>query len=83
MRQGFNDEHSLDRDDLRYISSVFDDLRISDESVFYTYSRLFPRRNAMCRGISRSLRKLDEILLPRIPALKSRYSLACLELSKR
>ena len=82
-RQGFTSEHSLGEDDLAYLRRVFDEVRIGHESFFYTWGRLLPRPSPLARAFSRGLRRLDAALLPRLPALRRRYSLAMLELFKR
>jgi hypothetical protein len=75
-------EHSLDEADLARLRTVFADVRISDPSFFYTYSRLFAKPTARNRKISRILRDLDDRCMPRSRWLRSHYSLAVLELLK-
>jgi hypothetical protein len=75
-------EHSLCEADLARMRAVFADVRISDPSFFYTYSRLFAKATARNRKISRLLRAADEKWMPRSRWLRSHYSLAVLELTK-
>jgi ubiquinone/menaquinone biosynthesis C-methylase UbiE len=80
--KGYVGEHSLCEADLARMRAVFADVRISDPSFFYTYSRLFAKATARNRKISRFLRAADEKWMPRSRWLRSHYSLAVLELTK-
>jgi ubiquinone/menaquinone biosynthesis C-methylase UbiE len=80
--QEFANEHSLGEQDLEYLRRVFDQVRVLHPSYFYTWGRLMTRPGRLARAFSRSLRRIDELLLPRLPILRRHYSLAMLELLK-
>lgn len=81
--KGYVGEYSLKHADIDYARRVFDEVVISDHAVFYTYSRFFATPNAFNRRVARSLKKLDDIVLPRLPFLKRFYSLAYMQLKKK
>jgi len=80
--KGYVGEHSLDEADLARLREVFGEVKITDRSFFYTYSRLLAKATPRNRKLSRFLRAVDEKWLPRSRWLRSHYSLAILELIK-
>lgn len=80
MRKGYKGEHFLGRKDLKYARRVFDDVRISHESVLYTYSRFFNSPTDRNRAIARWLRAADERLFRYLPITRRFYSLAYLQM---
>lgn len=80
--KGYVGEYSLQQADLDYAALVFDEIVMSDHAVFYTYSRFFGTPSPFNRWVARTLKGVDDFILPRVPFLKRFYSLAYMELYK-
>jgi len=82
-RRGYVGEYMLGASDLHHAREVFDEVLISDQSVFYTYSRFFRKPTPLNRRVARLLKRVDDMLLPRLPFLMRHYSLAYMQMKKR
>jgi ubiquinone/menaquinone biosynthesis C-methylase UbiE len=81
--KGYVGEYSLGREDIEYAKRVFDEVRITDHAVFYTYARFFYTPSKLNRFVARTLKQVDNAVLPTLPFLKRFYSLAYMELHKK
>ena len=80
--KGYVGEYSLQKSDLEYARRIFDDVVISDQAFFYTYARFFYTPSPLNRTVARTLKRIDDAVLPVLPFLKHFYSLAYMQLHK-
>ena len=82
LLKGYVGEYSLRKEDLEYAASVFDRVELTDQAVFYTYSRFFYRPTPLNRRVAALLKQMDDAVLTVAPFMKRFHSLAYLQLHK-
>lgn len=76
-------EQFLGRKELKLLNSCFDEVKITDKSVIYVFSRFFHKPSALNRKINIYLKKRDDFFQSKIPFIRRFYSLAFLEMIKK
>lgn len=75
-------EHFLRQSDVEKLESVFDEVKVSDKAVIYTFARFFARPGKISRKVNVLLKELDDAAQAKLPFLSRYYSLAFLEMTK-
>lgn len=75
-------EQFLGRNELQTLNACFKDIKITDRSVFYVFSRFFQKPTNLNRRINIALKTIDDFLQRKIPYLSKFYALAFLEMTK-
>lgn len=76
-------EQFLGEKELKLLNSCFDEVKITDKSVIYVFSRFFQKPSELNRKINIFLKKTDDICQSKIPLIRRFYSLAFLEMKKK
>jgi len=76
-------EQFLGRKEMEALKSCFDEVKISDKSVLYIFSRFFSKPSPFNKKANISLKKIDDFIQPKIPFLNRLYAYAFLEMSKK
>ena len=76
-------EQFLGRKELKLLNSFFDEVKITDKSVIYVFSRFFLKPSALNRKINIGLKKTDDFFQSKIPFIRRFYALAFLEMTKK
>jgi 2-polyprenyl-3-methyl-5-hydroxy-6-metoxy-1,4-benzoquinol methylase len=76
-------EQFLGRKELNLVNSCFNDIKITDKSVIYVFSRFFQKSSARNRKINIFLKEMDDLFQSKFPFLRRFYALGFLEMTKK